>query len=142
MSALKSSLSEDEPLRTNADEDEIRAIWDRILDILLERTHRKSIAIAELAHVIEELSLLFRAVKGRNGAWASVIEVSLFLLKRDATVSDLKASLPFNESTLYRALSRLELAGFAAHMEGRDLGRVWTINKEKCPVLYRASRPS
>ncbi len=120
---------------------EIRLLWDGILDILLERIHHKSISVKELTHLTDELRILLRAVKGKNGVWGSVIEVAQILLERDATISDFRACLPFNESTLYRALSRLERSGFASHAKGESMARLWSINREKCPVLYRASRP-
>ncbi|HEV2139343.1 MAG TPA: hypothetical protein VGR53_10935 [Nitrososphaerales archaeon] len=140
MPILNSALSAEDLLPAKANEDEIRLLWDGILDILLERVHYKSISIVELAHLIDELDIMFRAVKGRNGVWGSVIDVAMFLLKRDATINDLRSSLRFNESTLYRALSRLELAGLAVPSKGDGLARLWTLNREKCPVLYRASR--
>jgi hypothetical protein len=128
------------PPRTKVGEEEIRLLWDGILDILLERIHHKSISIAELAHLIDELNLLLRAAKGRSGVWGSVIDVVLVLLRQDATITDLKNSTRYGESTLYRALSRLELVGFAIRMQGEGLGSRWTINGERCPVLFRASR--
>ena len=140
LSLQKGPLTENVVPRTKANEEEIRILWDRILDILLERIHYKSISIFELTHLVDELNLLMRAAKGRGKIWVSVVDVALLLLKRDMTISELRTNLRFNESTLYRALSRLKLAGFATHSLGSGLGRVWTINRETCPVLYRACR--
>jgi len=140
MTLLNNSLIEEEPLRTKAHEDEIRLLWDGILEILLERIHHKSISDRELTHLIDELDILMRAVKGKNGVWVSVIDIALFLLRRDATIGDLRAGLQFNESTLYRALSRLENAGFATILNSDEGHRRWTLNKDRCPILYRASR--
>lgn len=124
------------------DEDEIRLLWDGILDILLERIHHKSISLMELAHLTDELVILLRAIKGQTGVWGSVIDVVLQLLKEDVTVRDLRAELHYNESTIYRALTRLELAGFAVQRNDDFGSRRWTVNRDRCPVLYRASRPA
>jgi hypothetical protein len=142
VSLLDSSLSEGEILLKKGNEDEIRLLWDGILNILLERVHRKSISDSELTHLVEELTSLFRAVKGKNGTWGSVLDVTIVLLNRDASIHEFCIELPYNESTIYRALRRLELAGFAA-IDGRvDERTKWTIDKTRCPVLYRASRRS
>ncbi|HZW85623.1 MAG TPA: hypothetical protein VFE91_06980 [Nitrososphaerales archaeon] len=125
---------------TNPSNDEIRLLWDEILDILLERIHHKSISNAELSHLGEELNVLFRAVKGRRGAWDSVIDVALILLKRDTSVSAFRAELPYDESTIYRALARLESSGFATTTSSDDGLRRWTVDRNRCPVLHRATR--
>lgn len=139
MVLLDSSTNEVEFPRTKASEDEIRLLWDGILDILLERIHHKSISVTELAHLIDELNILLRAVKGRNGVWGSVIDVALLLLRRDAAIGDFKAELRYNESTIYRALARLDLAGFSCACATSG-PKTWSISREKCPVLYRATR--
>jgi DNA-binding transcriptional ArsR family regulator len=126
-------------LQKEEGQDEIRLLWDEILDILLERIHHKAISLTELAHLIEELEILLRAVKGRHGVWGSVIDIALQLLRKDVTIHDLISELSYNESTIYRALGRLELAGFATS-NFQDGSRCWTINKSRCPVLYRARR--
>ena len=128
------------PPRTKSDE-EIRTLWDGILDILLERVHNKSISLTELAHVTDELNILLRAVKGRSGVWGSVVDVALQLLRRDVTIRDLRAELHYNESTIYRALERLESVGFASQISDESGLHRWTVNSEMCPVLHRASRP-
>ncbi len=130
-----------EELQARTKDEEVRVLWDGILDVLLERIHHKSISLAELEHLVEELEILLRAVKGKNGVWGSVIDVALQLLRRDVTICDLRSELPYNESTIYRALGRLELAGFATS-SSQEGSRNWTLNREKCPVLSRASRPS
>jgi hypothetical protein len=128
-------------LELQVEQDHIRRLWDDILNILLERVNDKAIPVSQLRHVTEELRLVLFATKGRSGLWASVIDVVLLLLKEDATIHVFRNQLPYNESTVYRALRRLELAGFATSMKSENsLGLVWTINKERCPVLYRASR--
>jgi hypothetical protein len=139
MPALNSALIAEDLLSAKTNEDEIRLLWDGILDILLERIHHKSITIAELAHLVDELNILLRAVKGRNGVWGSVVDLVLILMRKDVTIRELRTELQYNESTIYRALTRLELAGFASRME-RDGLQHWTVNKVRCPVLYRASR--
>jgi hypothetical protein len=142
MSIQKSSFGKEGVSGVGQDEHEIRALWDGILDILLERINHKSIPIAELGHLNEELNILLRAMKGKTGVWRSVIDVSLILLRKDATARDLRAELPYNESTLYRALNRLEMAGFATVKESGDGSRIWTVNSDRCPVLHRARRPA
>ena len=140
MSLLKGSFGNQELSGTDANADEIRLLWDGILDILLERVNHKSISNVDLAHLIVELDLLLRAVKGLKGIWGSVVEVAMFLMKRDATIGDLRMNMKYNESTIYRALGRLEIAGVAARTKGQGMAGLWTINRERCPVLYRASR--
>lgn len=142
MSLQKGSLAENKPGRTKVAEDEVRLLWDGILDILLERVSHKSISVTELSHLIDELNILLRAVKGRTGVWGSVIDIALLLLKRDVTIRDLRAELPYNESTVYRALGRLESAGFALQLTDDDGLHRWTVNRDRCPVLHRASRPA
>jgi len=141
MSVLKSSSSENESPRSKLHEDEIRLLWDGILDILLERIHQKSISLAELSHLIHELDDLMRAIKGKDGVWGSVVDVAVILLKRDVSICNLRAELCYNESTIYRALNRLEAAKIAKSIPGEGLATLWTINDDQCPVLYRASRP-
>jgi hypothetical protein len=141
MALLNSPVSEDGLLREKANEDEIRLLWDGILDILLERIHHKSISVVELVHLVDELNILLRAIKGRNGVWGSVIDLILILMRKDVTIRELRTELQYNESTIYRALTRLELAGFATRMDHDSLHQ-WTVNKVRCPVLYRASRSS
>lgn len=69
------------------------------------------------------------------------MDVAFVLLERDARVDQLCVLLPYNQSTLYRALIRLEEAGFATRVKSRETaGALWTINSAKCPVLYRATR--
>ena len=139
MSFLKGSLSEDAQLRPKTRDEEIRLLWDGILDILLERVSHKSISLAELTHLVEELDVLLRAVKGRNGVWGSVVDIAIQLMRKDVSIHDLRFELPYNQSTIYRALGRLELAGFAAS-KSEDGFRRWTINRSRCPVLYHACR--
>jgi len=119
---------------------EIRALWDHILDVLLERIHHRSISETELARLVDELNILLHAAKGRNGVWASVIDIALLLLERDISIRDLRTSLSYNEFTMYRAIERLCLAGIASPTTGETMGKVWTINRERCPVLWRATR--
>jgi len=140
MTPTSNSIIEDAALRSSPGENQIRILWDGILDILLERVHHKSISNVELAHLIDELNLLLRAVKGSNGVWGSVVDVALFVVKRDVTIRDLRTNMEYNESTIYRALGRLEMAGVIVRTKGQGMAGLWTINRETCPVLYRASR--
>lgn len=127
-------------MQSQVELDEIRQFWDMILDTLVDRIDRRTIPLSELKHVIEELRILLQSAKGRKSVWGSVIDVALVLLKHDVTVRDLRLEVACNDSTIYRALSRLESVGFTKQLStGESLGR-WTINKERCPVLYHASR--
>jgi hypothetical protein len=123
-----------------SEQEQVRALWDNILDMLLEQIGRKSIPLSELQHLVEELNQVLLASKGRRAIWGSVIDVILVLLKSDASIRDFRTQLPYAESTIYRALWRLESAGFAQARKGPELARVWTINSERCPVLFHASR--
>jgi len=138
MSTVKLSIPEEELMQSRANVEDVRMLWDGILDILLERVHHKSISIVELAHIAVEVDILLRAIKGKNGVWGSVIDVASQLIKKDVCPRELISELPYNASTIYRALERLELTGFA--VRPLDGSRCWTINSEKCPVLYRATR--
>jgi hypothetical protein len=122
------------------EEDEIHKLWDNILQILIQQMNERSVPVTRVKHLTDELQLILSASKGSRDLWNSVIDVLLVLLESDATIKDFKQRLPYNESTIYRALSRLEAVGFAESKKRETLARVWTINKERCPILYRASR--
>jgi len=130
-------LSKQAPTKKSEDA-AIAELWDRILDILLQRVNRKAIPDIELRHVVGEIKLILLAAKGRDSVWRSVIDVVISMLEKDCTIRDLRTSLPYNESTIYRALNRLESAGVIRSSRGKGLARVWTIDEKKCPVLYRA----
>ncbi len=121
---------------------QVRALWDSVLDMLFVRMGYRSISIAELKHLKTEVRALLLASRGVGSAWKSVIDTALLLMEADSTVRRIETELPYSESTIYRALTRLADAGFAESFPCNEMGRSWSINREKCPILYLATRTS
>jgi hypothetical protein len=120
-----------------SEKEKVRQFWDEILDIMLERINRKSVPVKELAHVTDELRRILAASKGKLSIWGSVIDVALVLLTSDAQIHDFKRQTRYNESTIYRALARLEAAGFAEAQKGEDLAQVGPASCSKPVALAR-----
>jgi len=90
--------------------------------------------------LVDENIILFNAMKGKYRAWTSVIDVCMLILQKDMSADDLYHSLPYSKSVVYKAIQRLESIRFIVPMEVNGSGKIWTINKEKFPILYMASR--
>jgi hypothetical protein len=104
----------------DSEKEHVKQVWDEILDILIERMTRKSVPIYELKHLTDELQCILSASKGKKMAWSSVIDVARLLMRADATVGDFRSQLSYNESTIYRALRRLQSAWFCPTSKRRD----------------------
>ncbi|MEM3368482.1 MAG: hypothetical protein QW193_01135 [Nitrososphaerales archaeon] len=120
-------------------DEEIKSLWDKVLESIFERLKYKTLTVNELRHLKDELLFLSYASKGKR-SWPSVIDVFFELIKEDISVKKLLGRLNYSESQIYRALKRLEAAGIAEQKPKEGLEKFWTINKFKCPVLYRATR--
>jgi predicted transcriptional regulator len=90
--------------------------------------------------VVDEVKIVLNCIKGKKNNWKSVVDVVLCLLDSECNIASLKARLGYSEAPIYRALRRLELAGFTIRLKSPDSsGHRWVINKERCPVLYCAT---
>jgi hypothetical protein len=125
----------------SVDEEACRA-WGRILDIFFEQLMARGLPLYEARRVSTEIELLLKAVRGKKGTWASVVDVALQLLREDRTVHEMYLRLGCAESTIYRALRRLEQVGFATQMDSGRLNRPWTLNRTSFPILHRLTRGS
>ena len=116
---------------------DVLADLDKILDLIVNLAQQRLIPLNQARQVIKEVELIFRAAKGRKiGAWSSVLDVATQLLKGDVSIKSLSRKLRYDKSTLYRALIKLEAVGFAERLNNKGLEKFWTINKERCPILY------
>lgn len=120
---------------------DVLADIDKFLDLIVNLAQQRLIPLNQASQVIKEVELIFKAAKGRKiGAWSSVLDVAAQLLKEDVSKKSLSKKLRYHDSTLHRALEKLEAAGFAkpSYNVGRE--KFWTINKERCPILYWITR--
>lgn len=119
--------------------EDAKILWDKMFETFFERMRFRTITIEEARHVIDEIILLLRAIKGYKNPWNSVIDVALYVLKQDVTTKQLLETYPYDRSTIYRALNRLAGIGFVIPVTN-DVAEIWTINKERFPILFHASR--
>lgn len=116
-------------------DEDVELQWNKMLDALVTRFERRN--NEELKHILTELTFLLRAIRGKHGSWNSVIDIISSLMIRDVNIQTLKRNLGYNESTIYRALNHLTNIKFAKCVRF-DSQKIWTIDRENFPVLYRA----
>jgi hypothetical protein len=116
-----------------------KLLWDKMFETFFERMRYKTITIEEARHVIDEIILLLRAIKGYKNPWNSVIDVALYALKKDMTTKELLQTYSYDRSTIYRALNRLTAIGFLMPVT-QNSEEVWTINRDRFPILFHVSR--
>jgi predicted transcriptional regulator len=125
---------------TEEEKSTVERAWDEILDVLFHRFDRRFVKTSEMRHIVDEVKIVLNCIKGKKNNWKSVVDVVLCLLDGECNIASLKARLGYSEATIYRALRRLELAGFAIRLKSSgSSGHRWLINKERCPLLYRAT---
>jgi hypothetical protein len=118
---------------------ETETLYDE-LHKLSTRIRQGTLTLQEMRHLVDENIILFKAMKGKYRGWKSVIDVSILILQKDMSANDLYHSLPYSKSILYRAIRKLESIKFLVPNGTNGSEKIWTINSEKFPILYMASR--
>lgn len=132
-------LLESEKAFASREHDKTETLWDEF-HRLSTRIRQGTLTLQEIRHLVDEIAILLNAMKGKNHAWISVIDVSILLLQKDMSANDLYYSLPYSKSVVYKAIQKLESIRFIVSKEIDGSEKIWTINREKFPVLYMASR--
>ncbi len=110
------------------------------MDILFERVEHRFVPVSQIRHLVPELRQLLSSSKGRKFLSNSVVNLMILMLEGDATIREMRLNMRCSESTIYRALAKLERIGFVEHTVDRQDTRRWTIGKKNFPILYCASR--
>jgi len=107
----------------------------RILKLLRRELKQLLPPSYEFKNVAKEVTFLFDSAKHKTGFKWSVIIVGLAVMAKDASAVALQSELGLHRITVYRALGRLQKAGFLRRRNG-----LWTLNEDKCPILYWLTR--
>jgi len=125
---------------SSSDRDVLYQLWDEVLDILFERIERRYVPMALVKHLVPELRQLLSSAKGQKFLTNSVVNLIMVMIEGDATAGELRLGMHCSESTIYRALAKLERIGFLEPAVDRQNPRRWTIARKSFPILYCASR--
>jgi hypothetical protein len=119
--------------------DDAKRLWDKMFESFFDRLRYKTLTIEEAKHIIDEIELLLRCIRGYNHPWNSVIDIVLCAIKTDISTRELLQTCPYDRSTIYRALNRLKAIGFLISVV-HDSEEVWTINRDRFPIIFHITR--